>query len=57
MRCMMVMNLIVIMVGTFFGTIIGGGDADLAQQLFMVPICLYLLILIFTVDILHKKLW
>ena len=57
MRSAMVVNLIIILIGTFFGTVIGGGDADLANQLFMVPVSLFLLIFIFIIDLVRKQLW
>ena len=57
MRAMMVINLIDILIGTFFSTVIGGGDADMANQLFMVPVTLFLLLFIFIIDLLRKQLW
>lgn len=57
MRFFLVAGFLTIFIFVPIISIIGDGDADLAKHLFMVPVSIDLIFLLFISDILNQRLW
>jgi len=57
MRFFLVFGLITIVLFVPVISIVGDGDADLAKHLFIIPVSLNLIFVLFISDILHHRLW
>lgn len=57
LRFFLVLGLLTIFIFVPIISIIGDGDADLAKHLFMVPVSLDLILLLFVADLLNHRLW
>lgn len=57
LRFFLVLGLLTIFIFVPIISIIGDGDADLAKHLFMVPMSLDLIVVMFIADILNHRLW
>jgi len=56
-RFFLVLGLLTVFIFVPIISIIGDGDADLAKHLFMVPVSLDLILLLFLADLLNHRLW
>jgi hypothetical protein len=56
-RFFLVMGLLTVFIFVPIISIIGDGDADLAKHLFMVPVSLDLILVMFVADLLNHRLW
>jgi len=57
MRFFLVFGLITMILFVPIISIVGDGDADLAKHLFIVPVSLNLIFILFISDVLHHRLW
>lgn len=57
LRFFLVLGLLTIFIFVPVILLIGDGDADLAKHLFMVPVSIDLIFLLFISDILNHRLW
>ncbi|WP_125568663.1 hypothetical protein [Companilactobacillus insicii] len=57
MRFFLVLGLLTIILFVPIISIVGDGDADLAKHLFIIPVCLNFIFILFISDILHHRLW
>lgn len=57
MRFLLVFGLITMILFVPIISIVGDGDADLAKHLFIIPVSLNLIFVLFISDILHHRLW